>query len=106
MANSAFNEDLFFILLEKKGLPLPKPEFKFHPKRRWRFDYAFVDHKLAVEIEGGAYKYGRHNRATGFIKDMEKYNAAAELGWRLLRATPKDAMNWDFIEQIGRTLKK
>lgn len=70
------------------GLPVPTPELKFHPVRRWRFDYSFPVQKLAVEIEGGVWVRGRHNRAAGFVKDMEKYNAATELGWHILRYEP------------------
>jgi hypothetical protein len=71
------------------GLPVPEREYKFHHTRKWRFDFAFVEKKLAVEIEGGIYISGRHTRCTGFMKDLEKYNAAALLGWRLLRYTPQ-----------------
>lgn len=64
-------------------------EHKFHDERRWRFDYVVSGKKIAVEIDGGVWSNkgagGRHNRGTGFIKDMEKYNAAAKLGYRILR---------------------
>ena len=53
-------------------------EYRFHPTRKWRFDAAFPSEKVAVEIEGGVWKYGRHNRASGFLNDMEKYNEAAK----------------------------
>jgi very-short-patch-repair endonuclease len=69
-------------------LPVPTPEHRFHPVRRWRFDYAFVDKKLAIEIEGGCFVQGRHTRGAGFSGDMEKYNQATILGWRVLRYTP------------------
>lgn len=54
----------------------------------WRFDYALKDYKIAVEIEGGVWVRGRHNRATGYLEDMEKYNAANTLGWHVLRYPP------------------
>jgi len=63
------------------------PEFRFHPTRRWRFDYAFPQHKLAVELDGrgrGGHP-GRHHSITGASKDYAKLNAAAVLGWRVLR---------------------
>jgi very-short-patch-repair endonuclease len=60
-------------------------EHRFHPERRWRFDIAWPDLKVAVEVEGGVFVRGRHNRPTGFINDCEKYNAAAVMGWRVLR---------------------
>jgi len=79
-------------------------EYRFHPKRRWRFDYAIIDHKVAIEIEGGVWEYGRHNRASGFLKDMEKYNEAAAMGWKLLRFTPQQILTTRAIELIKRAI--
>ena len=64
------------------------PEYKFHTTRRWRFDYANPDIRLAVEIEGGVWTRGRHTRGKGYISDLEKYNAATLAGWKVLRYTP------------------
>jgi very-short-patch-repair endonuclease len=66
----------------------PHREYKFHPVRKWRFDFAFLDMLVAVEIEGGVWSGGRHGTGTGFTADCEKYNEAALLGWRILRFTP------------------
>lgn len=66
-------------------LPVPIREHKFHPTRKWRFDLAFMEHKLAVEVEGGIWIYGRHNRASSYFKDMEKYNNACLLGWYVIK---------------------
>lgn len=64
-------------------------EFKFNPDRKWRFDFALdIPHTIAIEIEGGAYTGGRHVRGAGFYADCIKYNAAAVMGWRVLRFTP------------------
>ncbi len=82
------------------GIPAPVPEYRFAPPRRWRIDYAWPQAFLAVEIEGGAWTHGRHTRGTGFLADMEKYNALAEAGWRLLRYPPGKL---DYI-QIRRIL--
>jgi very-short-patch-repair endonuclease len=60
-------------------------EYRFHPTRKWRFDFAHVKSKVAIELEGGVYSFGRHQRAAGFLEDMDKYNAALELGWRVFR---------------------
>jgi very-short-patch-repair endonuclease len=73
----------------RMGLPAPVPEFKFHPTRDWRFDFAWPDKKVAIEVEGGIHTGGRHTQPAGFYKDMEKYNQAAVRGWRILRFTPK-----------------
>ena len=77
-------------------------EYKFHPTRRWRIDYFFPEQKLAVEIEGGVWAYGRHNRAASFLKDMAKYNAMALMGIHLLRFTPQQ---WRSLE-AHRTIQE
>lgn len=69
---------------EKYGLRY-QAEYRFHAKRRWRFDFAIPDIKLAIEHEGGIWIYGRHVRGKGYIGDLEKYNAATLLGWSILR---------------------
>lgn len=71
------------------GLPEPSTEYKFHAERRWRFDYAWPDAKVALEVEGGVWVGGRHTSAKGFLNDIEKYNAATVLGWKVLRCTPQ-----------------
>ena len=83
-------------------LPVPVREHKFHPTRRWRFDLAFLECKLATEVEGGIWTYGRHNRAISFIKDMEKYNEACLLGWNLLRFTTDMVKKGESIKIISK----
>ena len=63
-------------------------EYRFHPKRKWRFDYACPTSKLAIEIQGGVFVHGRHSGGVGQVKDMEKFNAAAALGWRVGQFMP------------------
>jgi hypothetical protein len=82
----------------------PELEYRFHPTRRWRLDLAFPRYRLAVEVEGGAWVNGRHNRGGGFIKDMEKYNALAMAGWLLLRFVPRQVKNGAADLQILTTL--
>lgn len=82
--------DLLTALCKADNLPLPVREHAFaKPLRRWRFDYAWPAHFVAVEIEGGAWTRGRHTRGKGFIEDMSKYNTAVLFGWRVLRYQPE-----------------
>lgn len=79
------------------GLNAPEPEHRFHESRRWRFDYAWTAHRVALEVEGGIFmayhgKKSRHSTGTGMLADMEKYNNAAALGWIVLRVTPQNLM--------------
>ena len=71
------------------GLPPPVAEHRFHPVRRWRFDFAWPEKRLAVEVEGGVFVQGRHARGAGIRADIEKYNAAVLMGWRVLRYLPE-----------------
>jgi very-short-patch-repair endonuclease len=61
----------------------------FQPGRRWRADFAWPEHGLIVEVEGGTWLPGggRHNRGRGFEDDCRKYLAAFLLGFRLIRFT-------------------
>jgi hypothetical protein len=42
-----------------------------------------------MEIEGGIWVQGRHNRGASMIKEMEKYNELAKMRWFLMRFTPQ-----------------
>jgi hypothetical protein len=79
---------LFLAVLAAVGLPRPIPEFRFARPRKWAFDFAFPEQKIAIEVEGGIWTRGRHTRGSGYAADMEKYNRANQLGWRLYRTTP------------------
>lgn len=80
----------FLNLCRFAELPAPVTQHRFHPTRRWRFDFAWPDCKLAVEIDGGQFTHGRHLRPRGFQEDCEKLNAATLAGWRILRYTTRD----------------
>lgn len=97
--------DAFPTLCAAVGLPKPVPEYRFDAKRRWRFDYAWPDRLLALEVEGGIWTRGRHVRGAGYRADMEKYNAAALAGWRVLRTTPRELASAETIEMLRRALR-
>lgn len=71
------------MLRANQDIPEPTKEYRFHPVRKWRFDYAWPSYRCALEIDGGQWVAGggRHNRDS----DREKLNHAAADGWRVLR---------------------
>lgn len=73
--------------LRALGVPEPEREYRFNVERRWRADFAWPALRLLVEVEGGTYSGGRHTRGAGYAEDCEKYNAAAAVGWTVLRYT-------------------
>jgi hypothetical protein len=85
---SAPSWDMFTVLCKTELRADCVKEFRFHPTRKWRFDYAIPLHKIAIEVEGGVWSGGRHTSPRGFLNDIEKYNCAALMGWRLFRCTP------------------
>ncbi len=98
------SSDLFTALCKSELRVDCVKEYRFHPTRRWRFDYAIPAHKIAVEVEGGVWTGGRHTSPQGFLKDMEKYNAAALLGWRLFRVTPESQLANDTISMLRQAI--
>ncbi len=80
-------------------------EHLFHPSRKWRFDYAILSHKIALEVEGGVWTNGRHTRPKGFLGDVEKYNAAALLGWRVFRVTPDDLHRMKTLDLLRHAIQ-
>lgn len=111
-----YNSKIVLAYFKEQGLPEPETEYKFHPDRKWRFDFAWVlegegafeeygvDRGLAMEVEGGVWISGRHSRGSGFVKDMEKYNEAAAMGWRVLRVQPKDLCTQATVNLVKRCL--
>ena len=91
--------------IKQAKLVKPKREYKFHPTRRWRLDFAWPKHKLAVEVEGGLWLRGRHNRPAGMIADMEKYTELSLAGWTLVRVADLHINDGTAIEWIKRGLK-
>lgn len=75
-------------------------EYKFHSDRKWRADFLITGTKILIEVEGGILSGGRHTRGKGFIADMEKYNAAAVMGFKVLRFDTQQVKSGLAIKQI------
>lgn len=90
-------------VLEKRW-PGVETEYRFHPTRKWRFDYAWPERKIALEIEGGIWKKGRHVNPKGYENDCIKYSEAAVLGWRIIRCTPEMCKNGLMMGLLERAM--
>jgi len=84
----------------------PDREYRFHPPRKWRFDFAFPAQKVAIEAEGGTWTNGRHTRGAGFGLDCEKYNQASLDGWTLLRFTGDQIKSGEALQTIEKALQE
>jgi hypothetical protein len=97
------------------GEDMVKTEFVFHPVRKWRFDYAIPEIKLAVEYHGHAgfipVRFGKngkplpqasgHSTIKGLTNDCEKVNSAIALGWRVIAFT---ALHFRYSERVKHNL--
>ncbi len=106
MSQSGYEVHLVFQLKALK-LPPPETQWQFAKPRRWTFDLAWPDRMLACEVEGGIWIRGggRHNRASSFEKDAEKYNEAALKGWAVLRVTTQQVTSGYAVQLLERALR-
>lgn len=82
---------VFEAMLRANKLPAPCYGFRFNAERKWRFDMAFPDYRVALEVDGGIWRKdrGAHGRPANILRDMAKINAAQLAGWKVLRYTPE-----------------
>ena len=112
-------ETLLAAQLSQAGIPFER-EYRFAASigRRWRADFLAIgvsvdplritdwskNPVVLVEIDGGAFIGGRHSRGAGVEADCEKTSAAAILGYRVIRATPKQVEDGRCLEWIRQAL--
>lgn len=99
-------EETFLLLWNEitGNAPLVR-EYRFDPTRRWRADFYHEASRSLIEIEGGTRKGGRHNRAEGYARDSEKYNAAQALGYKVYRLTDVN-LDYDNVQAIAELVTK
>lgn len=90
------------VLMRELGLPEPFTEYRFWPGRLHRFDFAWPQVKVAVELEGGTFSRGRsrHTTGIGHHNDCTKYNQALMFGWRVLKLTAKHLEDIEYLRQV------
>lgn len=117
MSNSALEAELAFQIRAYK-LPVPHREFHFAAMhvgtgrgirnrlraaglKDWRFDFAWPDLMLAVEVEGVTPEGGGHQKIAGFLGDIEKYHHAQRLGWTIYRTSGPLIKSGDAVRLIA-----
>jgi hypothetical protein len=90
----------FLFELELCNLPQVRAEYEFHPTRKWRFDYAWIKDKIALEIDGGVRGLSGHFSRLGFQSDQVKCLEADILGWRVIHANYGMIINGVAIQLI------
>jgi very-short-patch-repair endonuclease len=87
-------EIAFGIQLHAADFPAPECEYRFHPTRKWKFDFAWPKERVAIEVNGGIWrKGGGAHQGKGHLRDMEKMNEAQVNGWKVFQFTPEQMQN-------------
>ncbi len=99
-------EDTLLLHIRAAGLPMPEREYRGVKGRRFRFDLAWPDRMLAVELEGGVFNNGWHQSVQRYLSDCEKYTLAAAAGWRVLRFAADSVRDGRALAMIERALQE
>ena len=97
-------EDLFAMQLDAAGLTGYVREFRAIPGRKFRFDFAWKQQRLLVEINGGTYNGGSHGRGVGINRDYEKNNLAVINNWRVLSFDTKQVKSGEALEVVEQLI--
>ncbi len=100
-----YNPQVVTAFFKQHGLSEPVYEFRFHSVRRWRFDLCWPDKMVALEVQGGIFSNGRHTRGAALLKEWEKLNTAAGMGYRMLYCQPSELMSAKTVEAIRTAIE-
>lgn len=106
MTRTSELEEMLAFQIKAAGLPIPEREYRFHPTRRWPFDFAYPERKIAIEVQGGTWSGGAHGRGSGIERDYEKINAAQILGWTVLQFSTTMIKSGEALEAIEKILNQ
>ena len=90
--------------LERAGLPTGVGQHPVVTGRQFRFDRAWPEHMVAVEVMGGVWIKSGHTTGSGIERDCLKASMAAALGWRCLPVTRSMIEDGTAIELISQAL--
>lgn len=108
---------IFLTHLRMAKLPPPthgegceNKELVFHETRKWRFDFAWPELKIAVEYQGINWQpksdeKSGHQSISGLIRDCEKFTEASLAGWTLILITAESVNSGQAVGWIERALK-
>lgn len=103
---ASIGEETLLLHCQAYGLS-PEREYRFTSDRKWRFDFAWPDIKIAVEVEGGtSFGLSRHSKGRGFELDAAKYNRAARDGWIVLRYSTRMVVSGEAINEVLETISE
>ena len=105
-------EEKFALQLQARRVTPPERELKFGlhygPKKRlkvwYRFDFAWPEFMVAVEIQGGVWSGGKHGNPVGIRHHYQKYNQAVLEGWWVLQGDESMLRSCELVETLVAAL--
>lgn len=91
-------EAMMSFQLDAAQVPRYVREYRFG-QRKHRADFAWPERKVILEVEG----FG-HHKLNRYMRDVEKYNLAATLGFCVIRVTKKMIRDGTALQAIERAL--
>ncbi|HEX7333433.1 MAG TPA: hypothetical protein VF290_18155 [Pyrinomonadaceae bacterium] len=81
-------------------------EFYFALPRRWRSDWKVKTRDILIEFEGGLFKKRKagHSSVRGILRDIAKGNAAALLGFVLIRIAPPHVVSGQALKWVEQAV--
>lgn len=110
--NNGYNLKIVLAWFKECGLPSPLVEYRFDSDRKWRFDFAWNEwepqcgrwKQVALECQGGLFSGGAHVRGPALLREHEKLNQAAILGWRVMFTTPDQLCTKETADMVRKAL--
>lgn len=97
----------FLQQLKLRGFPIPEAEVMFAKPRRWRWDFAYTDRKIAIEYQGGIfYSKQGHNSIKGLRRDYEKFTEGSLRGWVIILIDAETVRSGQAVLWVERALRK
>lgn len=88
------------LLLAGPPLDSFEVQYRYVPGRRFTADFAYPDHHLLVEIQGGVFTGQAHGSVKGVLADLERLNLATVNGWKVLRFLPSATDDDEIAETL------
>ena len=105
MASNRYADVIIVAWLREHKIPAPEVEYEYARPRRFRADYAWVEQRLLLEVEGGIYTRQAHGSISGILNDIERSQQAAMHGYRVFKCQPDDLLRTDTAQMILSALE-
>lgn len=79
-------------------------EYRAIPGRRFKFDYAHLESRVLIEVNGQIHQKGGHSSGAGLLRDYEKLNLAHSLNYVVFQLAG-EMITDDWLKLIEQTIR-